>query len=284
MPAKQAAELPYTLRLPDRQSTSAVFASPHSGNFYPPEFVAQAVLPLNVLRSSEDAFVDRFLSVDGAPVLAARYPRAFVDLNRSVDDLDPAVIAGVAGRHNPRVAAGLGVIPRVVSGGRAIYRGKISQAEAERRLASVWQPYHACLRGVLAKTQAAFGEAILFDFHSMPSEAIEMTGPLRPEIVIGDRYGASASPRVIGAALAAFEAEGFRVARNAPFAGAYIAQTYGQPDKGIHVLQIEIDRALYMDQRDIRPLPEFRAFAQRIATVIARLADIGRKPGQLAAE
>ncbi|WP_317673909.1 N-formylglutamate amidohydrolase [Thioclava sp. A2] len=284
MPAKLAAQLPYTLRLPHRQSTSAVFASPHSGDFYPADFVAQAVLPLDVLRSSEDAFVDRFLAVEGAPVLTARYPRAFVDLNRSADDLDPAVIAGAVGRANARIAAGLGVIPRVVSGGRAIYRGKLSQAEAAGRLATVWHPYHACLRALLDETRAAFGEAILFDFHSMPSEAIEITGPLRPEIVIGDRYGASASARVIGAALAAFEAEGFRVARNAPFAGAYIAQTYGQPDQGVHVLQIEIDRALYMDQRTIRPLPEFDAFAQRIAAVIAGLADIGRKPARLAAE
>ncbi len=244
-----------------------------------------------MLRSSEDAFVDRLFSAapsQGAPLLSARMPRAFVDLNRAVDELDPAVIEGVPrGGHNPRIESGLGVIPRVVAGGRAIYAGKLGREEAETRLIRHWHPYHQALRGLMDATLRAFGEAVLIDCHSMPHEAIEAharPGQPRPEVVLGDRYGAAADRWIMDRVEAAFVSAGFRVARNAPFAGAYIAQAYGHPSRRCHVIQVEVDRALYMNERTIEPSPGFDAFRARISGVVAELCQAMRRGTALAAE
>jgi N-formylglutamate amidohydrolase len=268
----------YVLRRPARQTGPMIFASPHSGRDYPPAFLARAALDPQAIRSSEDAFVDRLFDRApdlGAPFLAARAPRAFVDLNRAADELDPAVIDGLARPpHNPRIASGLGVIPRVVAGGRPIYRGKLSLAEAQARIASYWQPYHAALAALIAESQAQFGQAVLIDCHSMPHEAIEAhtrPGQPRPEVVLGDRYGVAAGREVTDRVEAAFAAAGLRVVRNAPFAGAYVAQAYGRPSRGVHVVQVEIDRALYMDEARVVPLPGFAAFREVISGVMAEL-------------
>lgn len=281
----------YRLIRPARQETAVVFSSPHSGRDYPAAFVQASVLTAAQLRSSEDAFVDELFSLApglGAPLLAARLPRAYVDLNRAPDEFDPALIEGVARvAHNPRVSSGLGVIPRVVAGGRAIYRGKLPRAEAEGRIAQVWHPFHSALRGLMVETQARFGEAILIDCHSMPHEAIDSharPGHPRPEVVLGDRYGAAAAPGIIDQVEGAFRAAGFRTARNSPFAGAYIAQAYGRPSARHHVVQVEIDRALYMDEARVQPRHDFPAFRARLAPVIAALADIGRTALPMAAE
>src|SRR5690606_29013301 len=213
---------PFRLLLPERRETSVVFASPHSGRDYPPAFLAASVLDEDTIRTSEDAFVDQLLSgapAHGAPVLAATVPRAYVDLNRAADELDPALIEGAQTHmHNPRVVSGRGVIPRVVAGGRAIYRGKLPLAEAQARIADCWRPYHAQLAALIAQSADRFGEAILVDFHSMPHEAMDSiaaTGAPRPEIVLGDRYGAAAAPDVVDRIEAAFERAGLRVLRNA---------------------------------------------------------------------
>lgn len=281
----------FRLSQPDRQETPVIFASPHSGARYDPVFLAQSVLGPLQLRSSEDAFVDQLFADaprHGAPLLAAEVPRAFVDLNRAPDELDPAVIEGIARPpHNPRVSSGLGVIPRVVSGGRAIYRGKLSLPQAEARIRQFWHPYHRALREVIEATHARFGQAILIDCHSMPHEALEhhnRPGRTLPDVVLGDRFGAAAAPWVMAAVEAAFEAQGFRTARNTPFAGAFIAQSYGRPSAGRHVVQVELDRSLYMDEAQVTPLPEFTDFAARMARVVASLATIGRQDMPLAAE
>lgn len=273
----------YRLDLPARRSTSVVFASPHSGRDYPGSFLAASVLDERLIRSSEDAFVDDLLAgapALGAPLLSATMPRAYLDLNRAADELDPAVVDGARSyAHNPRVQSGLGVIPRVVAGGRTIYGGKITLAEARARIRGFWHPYHDCLARLLDESRALFGQAILIDVHSMPHEAMDAIAHRagrRPEIVLGDRYGAAASGNVIDAVEAAFHAQGFRVARNTPFAGAYIAQTYGRPGIGQHAVQVEIDRALYLDEPAIRPAPGFDAFRARLAHVLAAVADIGR--------
>lgn len=289
MPRVSPLPPPYRLSLPSRQRSAVVFGSPHSGAEYPASFVAQAVLGRAALRSSEDAYVDRLLQGapgHGAPLIAGGYPRAYVDLNRAETELDPALIEGLGRRagRSARVAAGLGVIPRVVAGGRAIYRGKIPLAEAEARLATVWRPYHARLEGLMATTLARFGRAVLVDMHSMPHEAVQGQGAARPEIVLGNRHGSSASPAVTGLVAEAFRAEGFRVALNTPFAGAYIAECYGRPDMGRHVVQVEIDRGLYMNEAQICPRADFAAFAQRIDRVLGRVC-VALAPGQsLAAE
>lgn len=281
----------FRLYQPERQSTAVVFASPHSGAVYEAAFLAQTVLGAAQIRSSEDAFVDQLFASapsHGAPLLAAQVPRAFLDLNRAPDELDPAVIEGISrAPHNPRVSSGLGVIPRVVSGGRAIYRGKLPLAEVEARISHCWHPYHQALRGMIETTHSQFGQVVLIDCHSMPHEAIEhhaRPGTLPPEVVLGDRYGVAAAPWVTAAVEAAFVAEGFRVARNTPFSGAFITQSYGRPSGNRHVVQVEIDRSLYMDEAQIAPLPGFRDFARRIQRVVAQLTRIGAQEMPLAAE
>lgn len=281
----------YTLIRPALRDTSVIFSSPHSGREYSAAFLAASGLDPLTLRSSEDAFVDQIFAAApdaGAPLLAARMPRAYLDLNRASDELDPAVVEGVMRTaHNPRVSSGLGVIPRVVANGRPIYSGKIRMDEAEARIARFWQPYHGALDTLLRESHASFGEAVLIDCHSMPHEAIEAhvrPGHPRPDVVIGDRFGAAAGRDVVEQIEAAFAAIGLRVARNAPFAGAYIAQAYGRPSRRQHVVQIEIDRALYMDEERIAPRPDIAAFLEMMAKVTADIAAIGRNQSALAAE
>lgn len=273
--------------LPARSPDSAVvFASPHSGRIYPAEFLAASMLEPLMLRSSEDAYVDHFLRAApeaGASVLLGGVPRAYVDYNRAATELDPTLITGVSARGlNPRISSGLGVIPRVVAGGRAIYKGKITAAEAERRISQYWQPYHDKLSEVMADARARHGRAILLDMHSMPRDAVVMNGQhtsLRPDIVLGDRFGASAQSALTEAVASIFTQAGLRVARNSPFAGAYITQRHGQPAKGQHAIQIEIDRGLYLDERRVAPNADFASFCTLMDAVVRQLVTLGRDPG-----
>ena len=281
----------FRLYHPERRDTAVIFASPHSGRDYPAAFLAQTVLDALEVRSSEDAFVDQLFAdapLHGAPLLVADVPRAYLDLNRAPDELDPAVIEGIIrAPHNPRVSSGLGVIPRVVAGGRAIYRGKLPLIEAEARITRYWHPYHRCLRELIDTTHAQFGEAVLIDCHSMPHEAIDghlRPGMTRPDVVLGDRFGAAAGREVMDRVESAFASAGLRVARNAPFAGAFIAQSYGRPSARRHVVQVEIDRRLYLDEARVEPLPGFATFRAMMAGVVAEIAGIGRQSLPLAAE
>jgi len=253
-----------------------IFASPHSGRCYPDWFLPKTRLETLHLRSSEDAFVDRLIAPaaqHGAVVLTARVPRSVVDLNRAPEDMDPLVVEDTApGKMNPRIMAGLGVIPRVVSQGRVIHDRPIDRAEAERRIDAYWRPYHHALAALIAEARRRFGQAILIDMHSMPHDALtHLQGP-RPDMVLGNRHGLSASARISDAVISAIEAESWRIRRNSPFSGAYICSTYGRPGQNIHVVQLEIDRSLYMDEKTLTPLPEFDAFAGRLARVIEKLA------------
>ena len=281
----------YTLIQPRSRTTSVVFASPHSGRDYPREFLVNSVLDRDTIRSSEDAFVDLLYDAapdNGAPFLASTTPRAYVDLNRGADELDPALIQGLRRTdHNPRVSSGLGVIPRVVAGGRAIYRGKMTLSAAQARLADHWHPYHNALQTLLDESSELFGEAILIDCHSMPHEAVTSLAKgltPSPEIVLGDRFGASASPQVVEQVEAAFKRAGFVTARNTPFAGAYMAQHYGRPSRRQHVVQIEIDRALYLEEHSVKPNGNFKRLQARLAAVIKDIAAIGEGRSALAAE
>lgn len=282
---------PYHLTMPDDHRSSVVFASPHSARDYPDAFLDSTVLDRHAIRSSEDAFVDQLFDCApafGAPLLCAGAPRAFVDLNRAAEELDPALFAGVPrNAHNPRVASGLGVIPRVVANGRAIYRGKLPLSEAHRRIDQYWRPYHDELQRLLRAAHDRFGEAILIDCHSMPHEALESLhrmGAKRPDVVLGDRFGASADGEVVDRVEAAFRKAGLQVVRNTPFAGAYVTQHYGRPSRNQHVIQVEIDRAVYLDERRIRPNANFDAFRTLLRSVIAELSEIGQSDLPLAAE
>ncbi|MFL4469056.1 N-formylglutamate amidohydrolase [Tateyamaria armeniaca] len=281
----------YEVVHPERRTSCVVFASPHSGRDYPWSFLRKTVLDEMTVRSSEDAFVDQlFASAPrlGAPLLKAGAPRAYIDLNRSADELDPGLIEGVRRQgHNPRIASGLGVIPRVVANGRAIYRGKLTRAEADRRIDLYWRPYHHMLQKLLDGAHQHHGQAILIDCHSMPHEAMDgiaRGGMARPDVVLGDRFGAAAGGDVMDHVEAAFAAAGFTVARNAPFAGAYITQAYGRPSRNQHAIQVEIDRSLYMDERLIKPNGSFESLRTRLQSVIAEIAEIGQMRVPLAAE
>ncbi|MEM6305140.1 MAG: N-formylglutamate amidohydrolase [Pseudomonadota bacterium] len=285
------ADTAYEVLHPDRNRSCVVFASPHSGRDYPWSFLRTSVLDEHAIRSSEDAFVDQLFEAApeyGATFIKAGAPRAYVDLNRSSDELDPALIEGVRRRgHNPRVASGLGVIPRVVAGGRAIYRGKMSQAEANRRIAQYWQPYHDMLQSLLDAAFQRHGQAVLLDCHSMPHEAMDGVargGMRRPDVVLGDRFGAAASGEVVDRVEAAFVHAGFVVTRNTPFAGAYITQAYGRPSRGQHAVQVEIDRSLYMNEALIRPNGNFDAVRASLRKVVQEIALIGQGRMPLAAE
>ncbi|TVR43964.1 MAG: N-formylglutamate amidohydrolase [Rhodobacteraceae bacterium] len=267
---------------PEHPGSAVIFASPHSGRDYPSGFLAESMLDKRSLRSSEDAFVDLLLQTApqaGAPVLSARIPRAYVDFNRAASELDPALITGVSARGlNPRISSGLGVIPRVVAGGRAIYRGKITLAEARQRLHRYWHPYHDKLTELMDAQRQQFGRAILFDMHSMPRDAVSMSGQhttLRPDIVLGDRFGAAAQSDLTDTVARIFSDAGLRVARNSPFAGAYITQRYGMPSAGQHAIQIEIDRSLYMDEARIEPRADFAQFQALMANIVTELVQIG---------
>lgn len=268
--------MPFSLKRPAHWTSGVIFASPHSGSEYPDWFLESTSLPMNALRSSEDAFVDRLIDAapeHGAVALSARMPRCLIDLNRGPDEIDPLVVRGIP-RHplNQRTIAGLGVIPRVVAQGRAIHNRPIDRTEAERRIDAYWRPYHLALSSLISEAQANFGQAILIDMHSMPHDALSHLHDPRPQFVLGNRYGLSAAARVLDLVAGVIEDEGWSVRRNSPFSGAYICSTYGRPGRNIHVVQVEIDRALYMDEATITPLPEFASFSERMTNVIRRLS------------
>lgn len=251
-----------------------VFASPHSGDHYPADMGADPALGETSLRSAEDALVDRLIAPagrHGVPRLLGRIGRAYVDLNRDPADLDPQLVADLApDSGTARSVAGYGVAPRLSGDGRPLYARRLSRAEVEARLAWAHAPYHAALDGLLARARARHGRAVLIDWHSMPARA---TGGRRgAEVVLGDRHGSSASAEVTRAVRQAFEALGWRVALNAPYAGGWTTQRCGRPDEGIDAVQVELSRALYLDETTGREGRGYARCAKGVAQVIARLA------------
>ena len=266
---------PFRLERPVRQTAPFVFASPHSGRSYPDSLLARTRLDATTLRRSEDAFVDELFAGAvglGAPLLAAHFPRAFLDVNRGPAELDTGMFDGALGvpvdAPSPRVAAGLGVIPRIVRDGAEIYRGKLKSGEADARLEQLYRPYHLALAQLMEETRAHFGVAVLIDCHSMPS-ALSV-----PDIVLGDRYGASAAPALTAHAEAAFLREGFSVARNTPYAGGHSTVLYGRVASGCQALQVEINRALYLDEDRIAKRPSFDMVRVRLTRAIQTLVSV----------
>jgi len=271
-----------SLTAPIEQTVPLVFASPHSGREYPPDFVAASRLDAAALRRSEDSFVDELFASaprHGAPLLAARFPRAFVDPNREAYELDPAMFSGPlppqANIRSPRVAAGLGTIARVVASGADIYRDKLPVAVAEQRIATYYRPYHARLGQLIDATCRRFGWSVLIDCHSMPSVGGPMDhdpGLARVDVVLGDCYGAACAPSITEVVEAAFQRLNYRVVRNTPYAGGFTTRHYGQPGQGGHALQIELNRALYMEEAGHRRAEGFARVAADIESVVAALA------------
>jgi N-formylglutamate amidohydrolase len=268
-----------TLPAPGVAETALVFASPHSGRIYPAGLMAASRLDADTIRRSEDAHVDDLIAAGpahGAAVIAARLARAWLDVNRDPWELDPAMfedeLPAYARVHSSRVAAGLGSIARIVSEGQEIYARKLTFAEAAARVEAVHRPYHQALADLLAGARRASGAAVLIDWHSMPSAAARQGAGGGCDMVLGDRFGAACSPVVSRRVEQALRAKGYKVARNAPYAGGYTTEHYGRPDRRAHALQIEINRALYMDERTLRPTAGYATLKADLETVFGALA------------
>ncbi|WP_102961208.1 N-formylglutamate amidohydrolase [Mangrovicella endophytica] len=265
--------------LPPIQTIPFVFCSPHSGRDYPLGFLQSSRLSGEAIRRSEDLFVDQlfdFVPDFGAPMLRARFPRAFLDLNREPYELDPRMFEGdlplQVNSASVRVASGLGTIPRIVAEREEIYRRKLTVAEAMHRIDTFYLPFHHILERLIEQTLERFGICVLVDCHSMPSSVRALPGGVRPDVVLGDRYGESASRRLVAAAAARLAALGYEVARNKPYAGGFITEHYGQPHTGVHALQIELNRALYADERRMLPHHGLTSLRDRLADFVAYFA------------
>ena len=279
---------------PQRQTVPFVFNAPHAGAVYPASFLASSRLDALALRRSEDAFVDELiapLAELGAPLMTACFPRAYLDLNREPYELDPRMFEGrlppFANTRSMRVAGGLGTIPRIVADGQEIYRGRLPVDEALRRIEWLYKPYHRALRQLVSRTARGFGYAVLIDCHSMPSSSISRDETAKADIVLGDRYGTSCAGILTDLVDAALRRRGYSVVRNKPYAGGFITEHYGEPALGRHALQIEINRALYMDERSMTKTRGFAELMHEFREVFVTVTqDIGGdlSPRRIAAE
>jgi N-formylglutamate amidohydrolase len=277
---------PFDVVEPVRLASPLVFSSPHSGNVYPRRFLEATRLDEAALRRSEDAFVDALfggVTALGAPLIRARFPRAYLDLNREPYELDPRMFEGqlpaFANTRSLRVAGGLGTIARVVGQAQEIYARRLPVEEAIERIEKLYKPYHTCLRGLIDRAQQIFGIAVLIDCHSMPSGSLrqgqtKVVGiPQRPDFVVGDRYGTSCAPDFVDVVEYELRRRGYEVQRNKPYAGGFITEHYGNPTGECHAMQIEVSRALYMDERTVSRGERFGEIAADLAKIAGVLAD-----------
>lgn len=264
---------------PRRQLAPIVLNSPHSGSDYPERFLAISRLNSRTIRQSEDAHVDEIFGRAphmGVPMLRARFPRAYLDVNREPYELDPRMFREPLPDHfnttSPRISAGLGTIARIVSENQPIYREPLTLEDAAMRIEGIYKPYHTTLQGLLTDTLAKFGVAVLIDCHSMPrlSRGNDRSAP---DVVLGDRYGAACAPAIVCLVENVFAGAGLKVARNRPYAGGHNTRTYGRPRYGIHALQIEISRHLYMDEETLEKHEGFSALCQLANRLVAALID-----------
>jgi N-formylglutamate amidohydrolase len=279
-PAEDAEAPAFEIRRPRTGlSTPLIFASPHSGRLYPAAMMSASSLGAVAIRKSEDVLVDDLIAPAadlGAVVIQARFARAFMDVNRAPFELDADMFSdelpAFARARTPRVAAGLGAIARVVAEGQEIYDRKLTFAEASARIEQVHRPYHTALEALVAETKAACGLAVLIDWHSMPSAAAGYTNGRRNDIVLGDRFGAACSPHIARLVEQALREAGYRVARNVPYAGGYTTEFYGKPGAGVHALQIELDRGLYLNETTLKPARGYDRVKADLTRVVAKLA------------
>lgn len=260
------------------QRVPFVFSSPHSGRHYPQRFLDMARLDREVIRRSEDCYVEELFGAAaalGAPMLVAHFPRAYLDVNREPWELDPRMfvepLPAFVNARSPRVAGGLGTVPRRVGEGLDIYAARISLGEAVARIEGIYRPFHDCLRRLLAVTHARFGFAVLVDCHSMPASIRTGENNLKPDFIVGDRFGTSASAALTDHAIALLSEMGYCVSHNKPYAGGYITEHYGRPSRGLHALQIEVNRGLYMNERTLQKSPGFQGLADDLARFAADL-------------
>ncbi len=272
---------PFELRQPSDQRIPFVFNSPHSGRSYPPAFLQQSQLDPQTIRRSEDCFVDQLFSsavMLGAPFLVAHFPRAYLDVNREPYELDAKMfvdpLPSFANSSSARVAGGLGTVPRLVGEGQEIYAQKLPLAEALDRIDTIYKPYHAMLGGVLAATRARFGYGVLVDCHSMPTGIRFPESGMRPDFIIGDRFGTSCAPELANSAIHLLREMGYLVAHNKPYAGGYITEHYGSPLKRCHALQIEVNRGLYLNEQSYERKAGFEQLQRDIGLFLADLVSL----------
>jgi len=280
-PPLQSAMPPFLISRPAQQSVPLVFASPHSGRNYLPEFQRSARLDPAGLRRSEDSFVDDLFGLapsHGAPLIAATFPRAYCDPNREAWELDPAMfddtLPAWVNTTSARVGAGLGTIARVVASGEAIYRGKLRFSDAAQRIHTCWEPYHLGLSALIDATRQQFGTCLLIDCHSMPGQSFTGHGgvPDGPDFVLGDAHGTTCSFRVTRRVEAVLTGFGYRVRRNDPYAGGYVTRHYGRPREQVHALQVEVARSLYMDEARFERASAFDTVRLHLGQLTADLA------------
>lgn len=272
---------PFVVRAPRVLSSPFVFCSPHSGAVYPSAFVTASQLDAAALRKSEDCYVDELFATTvehGAPLIYARFPRAYLDLNREPYELDPELFSEPLPEFsNPqtmRVVGGLGTIARIVSDSDEIYSGKIPLDVAMQRIERLYKPFHAALKQLIDDAREVFGYAVLVDCHSMPSTSSSYPAAIRPEFVIGDRFGTSCDVRMTRAMRSILVKLGHQVQLNRPYAGGFITEYYGQPRNDVHALQIEINRGLYLDEVSLEKSRNFERFKQQMSNVIARTTQL----------
>jgi N-formylglutamate amidohydrolase len=263
------------------QTFPFILNSPHSGRHYPERFLAMSRLDRNTIRRSEDSFVDELFAgamALGAPMLAAHFPRAYLDVNREPWELDPRMFAEPVPHfcniRSPRVAGGLGTVPRIVGEGQDIYFGRLPLREAIARIDGIYKPYHEKLKRLLTATHARFGYAVLIDCHSMPAGIRVGETGVRPDFIIGDRFGTSAAAPLTDCSIATLTAMGYRVVHNKPYAGGFITEHYGRPAKGLHAIQVEVNRGLYMNERTFEKSDGFVTLANNITALVARLMQL----------
>jgi N-formylglutamate amidohydrolase len=272
---------PFEILEPVQWRGPVVFNSPHSGRVYPPAFLNAARLDLATLRRSEDSFVDElFAGVvrRGHPLMRAHFPRCYVDVNREPYELDPRMFDGrlpsFANTRSMRVAGGLGTVARVVGEAQEIYDARLPVGEALRRIEGLYKPYHRALRGLMTRIHRDFGAAVLVDCHSMPSAAGAKDDRPRADVVIGDRYGTSCVGAVADTMEETLRGLGYSVNRNKPYAGGFITEHYGNPASGLHAAQLEVNRALYMDEQRFERGASFAQLAADLVTMADRLAEV----------
>lgn len=275
-PVPDAGAATFVVTPAEGEAGAMVFASPHSGMERPTDMGEMTGLSVETLRSAEDVGVDRLVQAGparGAPLIAGRVSRAYCDLNRSPRELDPALVDDVAEEGvTAKVAAGFGVVPRRAGDGTPLYDRRLPLAEAMGRLDRVHAPYHRRLEGLMREARERHGVALLIDWHSMPARATGGRSGRGVDIVLGDRHGSSCRGVNMRRIRALFEAQGWRVGLNAPYAGGYATQTWGRPDEGFQAVQVELNRALYLDEATLQPSESYARFSRALDRVIAGLA------------
>jgi N-formylglutamate amidohydrolase len=259
-----------------------LLSSPHSGNWLPDELLQLSQLSPQRLRRSEDAYVDElFLGCLelGFPMLRALVSRAYIDLNREPYELDPRMfkdsLPGFVNAATPRVLSGLGTIPRIVAEGEDIYRCKLETTQALVRIETVYRPFHHTLAALLKQAVDATGMVVLLDCHSMPETAIASNhrGNGAVDVVIGDRFGTAAATSLVNELEILMTEAGLRVRRNRPYAGGFITETYGNPKRNQHAIQIEINRALYMNEATLDKTADFTHLQRIVSSVLAGFSE-----------